>query len=107
MDNRNEFKKIDIEIHACYYFDYIMRVIDINSRDILLDEKKCENILIYDISYKPFIGLKPLHIRFDEIDEFIKVYDGIRYLVLFGSGFYDKIFDRIKYLISKKKWYYR
>ena len=52
MESKNEFKKIDIKNLACYYFDYIMKVIDITSRDILLDEKKYENILIYDISYK-------------------------------------------------------
>ena len=45
---------------------------------------------------------KPLRIRFDEIDGFIKIYYGIRYLVLFSSSWYDKISDRIKYLISKK-----
>ena len=44
----------------------------------------------------------PLHIRFDETDGFIKIYDGIRYLVLFNHRLYDKIFDRIKYLISEK-----
>ena len=44
MENKNELKKIDMKNHACYYFDYIMKVIGINSRDILLDEKK-ENIL--------------------------------------------------------------
>ena len=47
------------------------------------------------------MGSIPLHIRFDKIDGFIKNYDGIRYLVLSGS-YYDEIFDRIKYLISKK-----
>ena len=56
-----------------------MRVIDTNSRDILLDEKKNENILTYDISYKTFMGSIPLCISFDEIDGFIKIYDGIRY----------------------------
>ena len=40
MESKNELRKIDIKNHACYYFDYIMRDIDINSRDILLDEKK-------------------------------------------------------------------
>ena len=29
-------------------------------------------------------------------------YDGIGYLVLFGSGWYDIIYNRIKYLISEK-----
>ena len=45
-----------------------MRIIDINPRYILLDEKKYENILIYDISYKSFMGSIPLRIRFDEVD---------------------------------------
>ena len=67
-----------------------MSVIDINSRDNLLNEKK-ENILIYDISYKTFVGSISLHIRFHEIDWFIKIYDGIRYLVLFGDGFDNEI----------------
>ena len=47
------------------------------------------------------MGSIPQHIRFDEIDGFIKIYDGIRYLVLFSNSCYDKICDRIKYLISK------
>ena len=55
----------------CYYFDYIMRVIDINPRDILSDEKKYKNISIYDISCKTFMGSMPLRIRFNKIDGFI------------------------------------
>ena len=44
-----------------------------------------------------------MHIRFNEIDGFIKLYDGIRYLVLlFGHSWYDEIYHRIKYLISEK-----
>ena len=42
----------------------------------------------------------PLRIRFDKIDEFIRVYDGAKSLVLFESEKYDSIYDRIKYLIS-------
>ena len=45
---------------------------------------------------------KPLRIRFDKINGFIKIYDEIRYLVLFGSEKYDCIYSRIKYLISIK-----
>ena len=78
------------------------RVVDIDSRDISLDEKINENISIYDYSYKTFTASIPLCISFDEIDRFIKICDGIRYLVLFFGDFYDQIFDRIKYLISKK-----
>ena len=40
---------------------------------------------------------KPLCIRFDKIDGFIKIYNGTRYLVLFGYWWYDKIFDNSKY----------
>ena len=32
------------------------------------------------------MGSIPLIISFDEIDGFIKTYDGIRYLLLFGLG---------------------
>ena len=52
-----------------------MGIIDINFENILLDEKQYENILIYGISIT-------LRIRFAEIDGFIKIYDGIRYLEL-------------------------
>ena len=41
-----------------------------------------------------------LRFRFNEIDGFIKIYDGIRYLVLLNS-WYDKTCDRFKYLIIK------
>ena len=37
------------------------------------------------------IGSKPLSIRFDNMDEVIKIYDGTRYLVLFGPEKYDAI----------------
>ena len=31
------------------------------------------------------MGAKPMHIRFDKVNGFIRVYDGTRYLVLFGD----------------------
>ena len=46
------------------------------------------------------IGPKPLRIRFDKIDGFIRIYDGTRYLTLFGSEKYDAIYNKIRYLIS-------
>ena len=58
--------------------------------------------MIYVISCKTFMGAKPLHIIFAGIDGFIKPYDGIRYLVLFGSELFDAIYNRTTYLISKK-----
>ena len=49
---------------ACYYFDNIIRVEDIDFDNVLLDEKSYEIILIYDISYKTFMVVKPLGIWF-------------------------------------------
>ena len=51
---------------------------------------------------KTSFGSKPLSIRFDKVDEFIRVYKGIRYLVLFGPEKVDAIYDKIRYLISQK-----
>ena len=49
------------------------------------------------------MGSKPLRIRLYKIDGFIKIYDRIKYLVLFNNHFrYDWICDKIKYLISEK-----
>ena len=84
MKGKDELKEIDIKNCACYYFDDIMRVRDIDFSNILLDEKSHktqENILIYGISYRTFMGSIPLCISFDKIDGFIKIYDGIEYLV--------------------------
>ena len=50
-----------------------MAVRDIDSGNILLDEKLYKNILIYDISYKIFMGSKALRIWFDKINRFIKI----------------------------------
>ena len=64
--------------------------------NILLDKKSYENILICDISHKTLIGVQ------DKVDGFIRVYDGTRYLVLFGPEKYNAIYNRIRYLISEK-----
>ena len=69
----NEFWKVSIKNHLCYYFEDIIKIEDFNFGNILLDEKSHENILIYNISYKTLIGAKPLRIRFDKVDGFIRV----------------------------------
>ena len=56
MESKDELKEIDIKNRTCYYFNDIMKTIDINSSNILLDKKIYKNILIYDISYKHFMG---------------------------------------------------
>ena len=47
-------------------------------------------------------GWKPLRIRFDKTDWFIRVYDGIRYLRSFGSEKYDAFCNRTRHLKSQK-----
>ena len=34
--------------------------------------------------------------------DLLKIYDGVRYLVLLGSGLYDAIYNRGRYHISEK-----
>ena len=82
MESKDELKEIDIKYCLRYYFDDIIRARnrDVNSSDILLDEKlykeNYENILIDSISYKTSVGAKPLRIIFNEIDGWICYMDG-------------------------------
>ena len=48
--------------------------------------------------YKLLIDSKPLRIRFDKTNGFIRAYDETTYLVLFGSEKYRSIYNRIRYL---------
>ena len=77
-----------------------IKIGDTNLDNILMHEKWCENILVYNILYKTLI-VNPLRITFCKIDWFIRVYDRTRYLVLFGSEKYDFIYNKIRYLITK------
>ena len=52
--------------------------------------------------YKVLIDPKPLCIRFDKVDGFIRVYDETRYLVYFGPEKQDPIYNKIRYLIIQK-----
>ena len=76
-----EFRKVQIKNCICHYFDDIIKL-------EVADEKSHENILIHDISYATLIDSKLFCIRFDKIDGFIRIYDGTRYLIFFGSGKY-------------------
>ena len=84
MEKNNELKKFGIKNCTCYYFGDIIRIEYFDFDNILLDEKSYENILTYDLSYKTLIGAKPLRIMFDKADEFIRDYNGTKYLALFG-----------------------
>ena len=100
---KNELKEIGIKNCACYYFENIINGTFINLSDILLEEKLYEKISIYDILYKTSKVQKPLHIRLDKLDGFITVLNGkMKHLLLFDHGLFNKICDKIKYLIRKK-----
>ena len=75
MDSDDELKQIDVRNSMCYYFDDIIKIEDVDI-DILIDEKSYKNILVYSVSYKSLIDSKPLRIRLDKINGFIRVYDG-------------------------------
>ena len=49
---------------------------DFDLDNYLMDEKSYENILVYNVSYKTFIGAKYSRIMFDKADGLIRVYDG-------------------------------
>ena len=94
MESKDELKEINIKTCACYYFDDIISDFDTNFDNILL---------VYDISYKTSTGTKPLPIRFNKIDGFIKVHGGdFRHLVLFDYEYFAEICNKIKYFISEK-----
>ena len=59
----------------CYYFCDIIKIEYFDLHNVLRD----------DILYKSLIDSRPLCIRFNKRDGFIKVGDGTRYEVLFGS----------------------
>ena len=70
--------------------------------NVLIDEKSHENILIFDISCKTSIGPKPLCVRFNQVDGFIRVYDGNRYLAFFRLERHDDTDNWIRDLVSLK-----
>ena len=102
MESKNKLKEIDIKNRTCYYFDDIIKIEDFDRDNILIDKKSSEKILVNNISYKNLIAAKPLHIRFNEMDGFIRVHDETRYLVSFRSEKYDSIYNSIRYFISVK-----
>ena len=67
-----------------YYFNDKIKVKDFDYDDCLLDEKSYKKTLFYNISYRTLISAKPLLIRLDIVDGFIRVYDETRYSVLIG-----------------------
>ena len=95
MESKMNEKKLILKI-VCYFDDIIK---DIDSILVIFYKTK-HYMKIYE---KSMIFPKPLRIRFDKIDGCIRVRSGeFRHLVLFDYGLFDKICDKIKYLISEK-----
>ena len=95
-------KEINIKNGTYYCFDDKLKIEDFNFENILPAEKSYGNILIYDIPHKTLIGVNSFCIRFNKVDGCIRVYDGTRYLVLFGGEKYGSIYNTIRYLIWVK-----
>ena len=94
MESNDQLREINTK-----NFDGIIKIANFDINNILIDEKPYRNILVYNISYKSLIDSKPLRIRFDKTDGFIRVYDGTRYLVFCKSEKDDYIYNRIRYFI--------
>ena len=92
-----------IKNRTCYYFNDMIKFKDFELDNILIDQISYKNILVCNILYKNMIGDKPLDIRSDKVNEFIRVYDGIRHLLFFGAEKCDFIYNRIRYLIRVKR----
>ena len=71
------------------------------ARAIFLEKNKYYSQVFLDESlHKTSTSLKPLLIKFDKIDGFMKARGELRYFVLSDYGLFDKIYDKIKYLIN-------
>ena len=102
MESNHELKEVNIKHCTCYCFDGIIKIEDFCFDYIIIDEKSYKKVLVFDILYKTLFGSKPIHIRSDEVDVFIRVYDGIRYLVLIIPEKHDAICNRLNILLAKK-----
>ena len=58
----------------------MIKIEDLDLDIILIDKKLYENIIAYNFSHKN-LNNKPLCIRLDKIDGFIRVSDGTRYMI--------------------------
>ena len=63
MESNDELKETNIKSRTCCYFHDIIKFEDLYLDNILTDEKSNKNILVYNISYKTFIGAKPWRIH--------------------------------------------
>ena len=75
MQSNDELEEVNIKNHTCYYFNDIIKFEDFGLDNILINGKSQENVFVYNIQHKGFIGAKPLCIKFNKINGFLRVYD--------------------------------
>ena len=83
-------------------YNIVQRIKDFDTDNNLIDGKPYENSLVYNIPYKSVTGAKPLGIRFNKVNGFVRIYAGTRYLVSFEPEKHDAVFNRISYVIGVK-----
>ena len=92
-----------IKNHICYCFGNIIKFEDFELDNTLAGKKSHENVLVYNISYKTLIGAKPISIRFDKVNRFIRIFDGNRLLASFEAEKYDLNYNWIGCFIGLKR----
>ena len=105
MGSNDILKEINIKNRTCYYFHDVIKMEDFDVDHLLTDKKSYENVLAYKIPYKSLISAKPLCIKFNKTNWFIRTYRSARYLVLFSSEKYNFCYSRIRYLVGVKSRY--
>ena len=98
MKSTDELKETNIKNCTCYDFDDLIKIEHFDFDNILIDEKSCKNILVYNISHKTLFDAKLLCIIINKVEGIIRVYDGTRYLVIFGPEKHNAICNRTRYI---------
>ena len=85
--------------YVLIFFYDIIKLEDFDLDNILIDQNHIK--IFWYITFHLF-SPKPLRIRFDKIDGFIRIYDASRYLISLGPEKFDVSYNRLSYLISLK-----
>ena len=86
FDYHGSSTKISVKITAKVF--YYVKLFDFDNT--LIDKISDENILLCNISYKTLIGAKPLCIRLEKVDGFIRADDGTRYFIILIKSVFNK-----------------
>ena len=79
MESNDKLKRIDNKNRMFYYFDDITKVKDFGFVNVLIDKISW----LTTFHTKMWLIAKPLCIKLDNLDQFIRGFDGNRYLPLF------------------------